>query len=182
MAESAESLLIRRLFRESHGAVIAPGYASYLRHDGAEAAGAALGYRRAGHERLMLECYLDAPVEQVVSAALGRPVRRESLIEIGNFAAANAFAMIGLWGAAANDLGTDCEIAVATLTAPLRAMFARIGVPLTMLAPARPERIANAAAWGRYYETDPQVCAGVIAAGQAAITAFLARRQRSAAA
>ena len=106
-------------------------------------------------------------------------VPRKDIIEDGNFAAETAIAMIELWGAAANDLAGRSAIAVATLTAPLRRIFTRIGVPIVEIAPARPEALGAAAAeWGRYYETDPRVCAGIIREGQAAISAFLARRNR----
>ncbi|WP_240197828.1 thermostable hemolysin [Novosphingobium sp. P6W] len=46
-----------------------------------------------------------------------------------------------------------------------------------MLGPARAEQADEHAAWGRYYESDPQVCAGFIAQGQDAIARFLARRE-----
>ena len=124
-----------------------------------------------------LEAYLDAPVEDLAAIALGRPVARRQIVEIGNLAAVNPLAMIALWGAAANDLAALGDVAVATLTAPLRAMFRRIGIPIAAIAPARGERLGSAAsAWGRYYDQDPWVCAGVIANGQAAINCFLERR------
>lgn len=181
MSERSKAGLVQRRFLEIHGARIVPSFASYRRVDRAEVPRAALGYRRAGSEPLFLERYLDVPVEQLVSAALNRPTRRDSIIEIGNLAADDAFAMIELWGSVANDLGAVHEVAVATLTAPLRAMFDRIGVPLTLLAPAGIARSDDPAAWGRYYRNDPCVCAGVISEGQSAISAFLARRRRRAA-
>ncbi|MCT2398201.1 thermostable hemolysin [Novosphingobium mangrovi (ex Huang et al. 2023)] len=181
MDDSPEISLVRRRFLEAHGASVRPAFGSYVHVTRAERPRAALGYCRAGSEPLFLERYLDAPVEQAVSAATGRPAARESIIEIGNLAADDAFAMIELWGSVANDLGAGCEIAVATLTAPLRAMFARIGVPLVVLGSAVAERADDPEAWGHYYARDPQVCAGVIAQGQQAIAAFLARRRRSAA-
>lgn len=177
--------LIRRKYRESFGASARPNYAAWLQAASAAAAtaGAALGYCRAGAQPLFLEAYLDAPVEVLVAGALGRPVARDAIVEIGNFAADNALAMVELWGTAANDLGGTSEIAVATLTAPLRRMFARIGLPLIEIAPALPERLGDGAAqWGSYYALEPVVCAGVIADGQAAIAAFMARRGRSIAA
>jgi hypothetical protein len=175
--------LVRRRYGEVFGAALTPVFSNW-RHRGADhAAGAALGYQRAGAAPLFLEAYLDRPIEQVVSEALGRPIERSSVVEIGNFAADNALHMIELWGAAANDLGSDSEIAVATLTAPLRKMFARIGLPVRVLAPARLEALAgDGRDWGSYYDSDPQVCMGVIAHGQQAIAQFLARRSRAAAA
>jgi hypothetical protein len=104
-------------------------------------------------------------------------------VEIGNFAADNALVMLELWGAVANDLAGSSEIAVATLTAPLRRIFDRVGLPFVSLAAARPERIGEGAAlWGSYYQQDPQVCAGPIADGQAAIAQWRARRPARAAA
>lgn len=118
-----------------------------------------------------------------MSAALRRPVPREAIVEIGNLAADDAWSMIALWGEAANDLGDVSEVVVATLTAPLRRMFARIGVPVQPLMRAEPERLGKGAAdWGSYYALDPLVCTGSIAEGQRAIAAFLSRRRREGAA
>jgi hypothetical protein len=158
-----------------------PGFRSYLNVGRSGAVHAQVGYRRASTEPLFLERYLDAPVEQVLSAALHRPVARDAVVEIGNLAADDATALVELWARAANDLGTDCEIAVATLTAPLRAMFARLGLQLVELAPARIERVADPKAWGRYYASDPRVCAGSIAEGQQALARFFSRRRSRAA-
>lgn len=171
--------LISRKYADVFGATARPSYAEWIGTD----CRAALGFRRANTGPLFLEAYLDNPIEKLVSAALARKVKRTAIVEIGNFAAENAIAMVELWGSAANDLGGTSEIAVATLTAPLRRMFARIGVPIAVLAPARPERLGKAAAqWGRYYASDPMICMGLIAEGQDAIASFLARRSRRVAA
>jgi hypothetical protein len=128
---------------------------------------------------LFLEQYLDCAVERLVAFAFSRPVERGQIVEIGKLASNNGLAMIDLWAMAANDLGSSSEFAVATLTAPLRSMFARAGVPIVELAEARPEMLgASAAQWGSYYENEPRVCAGLISEGQAALTAYLARRAR----
>jgi len=177
MPEATDISLIGRKYQDVFGARVVPAFGSYLSRESAGLAGAILGYRRAGEDRLFLEAYLDQPVEDEVARAFGRPFARDAIVEIGNFAADSAMAMVELWGAAANDLGGSNEVAVATLTAPLRRTFARIGIPIAILAPASPERLGEASdAWGRYYEADPRVCAGIIADGQGAIAAFLARR------
>ncbi len=143
---------------------------------------AALGYRRATSEALFLEAYLDAPVEQVLERRLGRRFARRDIVEIGNLASCNAPAMIALWARTANDLGSDAEVAVAVLTAPLRRMFARLGVPLVELARADAARIEGAGEnWGRYYQHRPLVCAGMISDGQARLARFSARIERRAA-
>jgi hypothetical protein len=182
MVENSQAPLIRRRYREAFGAALTPAFATWMHEGGTGTSGAGLGYRRAGAETLFLEAYLDEPIELAVSAALGRPVARDRIVEIGNFAADNALSMIALWGAAANDLGGASEVAVATLTAPLRRMFARIGLPIVDIAPARPERLGGTCGeWGSYYQLDPRICAGVITEGQQAIGRFLSRRKQVAA-
>jgi Thermostable hemolysin len=182
MQASADIALIDRKYREKLGAKITPNFQSWLHCGSGDARSAALGFRRASSEPLFLEVYLDRPIESFVSATLNRPVARNEIIEIGNFAAENAMAMIALWGAAANDLGGNAEVAVATLTAPLRRMFLRIGIPMEVMAPATPDRLGKASKnWGRYYSLDPQICVGVISEGQQAIANFISRRAGKAA-
>lgn len=181
MLETQSMELVRRSFLNAHGVRARPGFSDLLHVTRADAPRAVLGYRRAGTGPLFLERYLDAPIETFVSAALGRPVPRGDVIEIGSLAADDAFALVSLWATAANDLGADCEVAVATLTEPLRRMFARIGVPLHVLGRATADRMDDPEAWGRYYESDPMVCAGLIAEGQRAIAAYLASRRKAAA-
>lgn len=178
MPERSDLRLIAGKYHESFGARLSPDYASYLSCGDASRSSAALGFRCADAGPLFLERYLDAPIEAHLPALFGRNFSRAQIVEIGNFAAANAMAMVQLWGAAANDLSGISEVAVATLTAPLRRMFARIGLPIACIAPATRERAgADADIWGRYYESDPWVCAGLIAQGQGALAAFLERRE-----
>ena len=177
MTPGDEFGMIRQRYRDCFAAELSPGFSDYIHRPGTGGSTAALGYARAADAPLFLEAYLDAPVEDLASIALDRPVARRQIVEIGNLAAVNPLAMIALWGAAANDLAALGDVAVATLTAPLRAMFRRIGIPIAAIAPARGERLGSAAsAWGRYYDQDPWICAGIIADGQAAINCFVERR------
>ncbi len=183
MPAADEWNLIRRRYRDVFGATLAPSFASYMHRGCNNEHGAALGYKRAGSEALFLEAYLDEPIEEIVSRIVGKTIARDRIVEIGNFAADNVMAMVSLWGAAANDLAGLSEYAVATLTLPLRKMFARIGVPVIPVAPALAGRLPHGDSdWGSYYQLDPWVCTGNIAEGQNALTAFLQRRQREAAA
>lgn len=168
-------------YRRAYGSARAAVFDNYLCTGGTTRA--ALGYRRASAGPLFLEAYLDDSIEAHVSAALRRPVNRDAIVEIGNLAANNAWTMIALWGEAANDLGGTSEVVVATLTAPLRRMFARIGVPVHELIRADPAKLGPLAAdWGNYYAQDPRVCAGLIAEGQRALVSFQTRRRRESAA
>ena len=177
MLETRSTDLVSRRYLHVHGAQVRATYTETLAVSREGFTRAVLGYRRADAEDLFLERYLDVPIELCLSQALGRPVPRGSVIEIGNLAADDAFAMVALWASAANDLAGACEIAVATLTAPLRRMFTRMGVPLYVLAPATLDRAGDAGEWGRYYASNPVVCAGLIAPGQEAIGAYLASRR-----
>ena len=180
MHDTAPAELVRRRFLAAHGAQVQPAYEDMMTQSRGGVVKAALGYRRAGATPLFLERYLDAPIEQILSRAFARDVSRDAVLEIGNLAAEDALALIALWGAVANDLGSQCEVAVATLTADLRRMFVRIGVPMVFLTQAEISRIDEPAAWGAYYDCDPWVCAGLIAEGQRAISTFVSRRKAAA--
>ena len=174
--------LVTSRYAAQHGAAPKVTYHELLGERCGGRVCAALGYRRADREQLFLEAYLDAPVEQVLTQQLARPVSRADIVEIGNLASCNATAMIGLWARTANDLGNDAQIAVAVLTAPLRAMFQRLGVSLVKIAKADPARLApDGSEWGRYYDLDPVVCAGFISEGQERLARFSARLERNAA-
>ena len=173
--------MIRRRYAQAFGADLAPSFETYRGH-GTRPCRAALGYRRAGLEPLFLEAYLDEPVEALARRCLGRLVPRDRIVEIGNFAADNALAMIALWGSVSNDLAETSDVAVATLTRPLRTMFERIGIPFHVVADARPDRLPlTVSDWGHYYDRHPQVCLGEIALAQQAIAAFTAPRRQAAA-
>ncbi len=173
MQTQAARLLIQRRYAHIHGAIPNLDFPHFSVDCRDGLAGAALGYRRAGEDRLFLEAYLDEPIEAAVSRCLGRAVDRMRIVEIGNMAADTAPAMVRLWARTANDLSGDTEIAVAVLTASLRAMFGRLGVRLHEIGPARAERLGEGAAlWGRYYASDPVVCAGAIADGHLSLARF----------
>lgn len=174
--------LISRKYAREYRASPEMNFPEFRSHNGKGDPRAALGYRRADAGPLFLESYLDTPVEQALHAHLGRRFSRHDIVEIGNLASETAPAMIALWARTANDLGNEAEIAVAVLTRPLRSMFRRLGVTLTEIAPALPERIADAARWGAYYAQDPVICAGLIADGQTRLARFAHRIARQCAA
>ena len=171
--------IAQRRYRERYAADIAPSYARWVAEEAAPGHGAVLGYRDAAEGPLFLETYLDSPIEAAIAEALHRPVSRNQIVEIGSFAADNCLAMARLWASAASRLVGSHSIAVATLTRPMRAMFARIGLPLTEIAVATADRLdGGASRWGRYYDEDPRVCVGLIADGQAALATFFDRGAR----
>ena len=181
MLSAAGRELVRRRYAAVHGAVSRLDYPRYRAVESNGAPRAVLGWRRAAEGRLFLETYLDAPIEAAVRDAFGRPVARTEIVEIGDHASCSGLATTSLWLETARLLSHEAEIGVAVLTAPLRRMFARIGLPLVELAPADPARLGGTAdAWGRYYDADPIVCAGEIAAGRAVFDGWAATARREA--
>lgn len=175
MSEAVRTFVADR-YAAQHGAKPCMDYGQWhVVHARSEQPMAALAVRRAADETLFLETYLELPIEAAVSMAFGRQVERGDIVEIGCLAAAPTPAMLRLWGEAAVSLSDQHRVAVATLTLPLRRMFARVGLPFVELAKADPALLRGAARhdWGRYYETQPFVCAGDIAAGSAALKAFV---------
>ena len=175
---STTPALISKRYSEVHCAVPTKYYEDFLARTTETDGGAAVGFRRAGEERLFLEHYLDEAIEILVSQAFGFSVHRHDIVELGNLASDSGIALLNLWSDAANDLGGRSQVAVATLIAPVRAMFARIGLPIVELAHAAPEALGDSASeWGRYYDSDPRVCAGLISEGQRALTNYASRRK-----
>lgn len=126
-----------------------------LGNDGAPLAAAGL---RLHEDGFFSEAYLDAPLE-TLAAALGHAFERSEFLEVTTLVSATPFALFPLM-AAMLAWGREHRLGcgVFTATAPLRKLFSRLGIPFTPLVAADPERLANAADWGRYYERDPWVC------------------------
>ncbi|MDD3650888.1 thermostable hemolysin [Immundisolibacter sp.] len=170
-ARAAVEAYIARRYARCHGARIDSFLPHLLsaEHDGGCVG--ALGLRPADTEPLFLEHYLDAPVEAAVAAAMRQPVERAQVVEIGNLATSSRRAgqvLITLLIEALR--GAGFRWLVFTATRQVRALVQDLGFALDALAAADPTRLGGAsAAWGRYYEAEPQVMAGDLAAGAAHI-------------
>ena len=89
---------------------------------------------------------------------------RDDIVEVGAHASRRSRDTLALWAHTAVFLDRRAEIVVAVLTQPMRSMLTRAGVEIFPLAAASPDRVAGGAGpWGRYYDLDPTVCAGLIA-------------------
>lgn len=129
---------------------------------------AAAGSRRADKDPLFLEHYLDEPIERTLTRLSGRAVRRAEIAEIGNLATLSAGpAAPMLFAALAAYLAEDgATFAVATATRRLRRAFKAFGFGAAEIAPAARVKLPNAGAdWGRYFDHDPVVVWGRVAAG-----------------
>ena len=159
---------IDRIYRRCYGAEIQAHYATILSvHREDNTILGALGFRFARQERLFLEQYLDAPVEQILCNAYNEPVVRDTVTEIGNLASLGGGASIFLFTALNAYLDQQgMKFSVITGTTPIRRYFSALGFNVQELARAdRSRLIGNGAAWGHYYDEDPRVIAGNV--GQA---------------
>lgn len=141
---------------------------------------AAAGVRFAEEGPLFLEQYLDSPVEQAVAVAFGRPVARDSIVEIGSLASDSPDASLRLFGALASWLADHCgrRFAVATARPELERLLGRAGFGLSTLGHANPRRLGEGAGdWGSYYARTPRVFAGEI--GDSSALPLLRQRLRA---
>jgi hypothetical protein len=146
-------------FDKHYGAAVAhfmPHLAGVHRHGAWQAV---LGLRFAGSEPLFIEQYLDAPIEQVL-AARGLSATRQDIAEIGHLFAESRPALMQLFLLIAQGLHQlKMSTLVFTATRDVRVLLKRHGIELLPLSPADPARLGDkAAAWGRYYDTCPEVC------------------------
>jgi len=128
---------------------------------------AAAGYAAAGAQQLFLEQYLDRPIEQALGSAVGRPIARGSIVEVGNLAAISAGMARALIPQLARHLHHMGYRWVAfTATRALRNSFHRLGLkPLPIAAADRARLADRGLSWGSYYDQDPVVMAGKISLG-----------------
>ncbi len=133
----------------------------------------ALGLRSAS-KRLFLEQYLDQRIEQSVSARIGRSVRRQSIVEVGHFSGTYPGAVRAMIRLLTERLHAEgYEWVTFTGTASLRNAFSRLGLSPLVLQAADINRLPpeERAAWGSYYDHEPQVLVGNITEGYLALHA-----------
>ena len=163
---------ITRRFRDAHGARISnfmPQLIAIFNHNGDVLA--ALGLRNAAKEPLFLEQYLDAPLEQLLSAQSGdtaAPAQRGDIVEIGNLASIDRRASRRLFGFLAGFLISEgYQWATFTGCPSLRKIFNLLGIDTFSLGEARVERLAaDQRDWGSYYDDKPEVLAGRVVNGK----------------
>ena len=145
---------------------------------------AVLGLRAAETGALYLEHYLAQPAEQVLAGALGRPVARRELTEIGNLAAHGRHAQGLIRTLVATLAAAGRPYVMFTASARLNRLLTHMGLTTRPLLGADPARLPpdQQGRWGRYYEEAPQVTLGLIepsyarlASGHAADADWLAR-------
>ena len=98
---------------------------------------------------------------------LEQRLARDHVVEVGHLASEKPGSSLHVIVALARHLAqAGYEWVVFTATRELVRLFTRLGLPLLALAKADPARLGDeAAAWGRYYDTQPVVVAGRIRLG-----------------
>lgn len=167
---AAAETFVAQVYRARYGArltVFMPQLLAW--RDDAGALRAVVGLRHGGDASLFVEQYLDVPAEAAVAAALGRPVAREALVEVGNFAACSAGdarAVIVHLTERLHAAGVRWVLFAATRQ--LRNAFDRLHLATVELADADPARLGEGSAdWGTYYDAQPKLMFGDVAAGHA---------------
>jgi len=123
---------------------------------------AACGFRSAALGALFLETYLDQPIETLLSERTGLPVKRDDIIEVGNFSVAEHGLANYLITAAVDQLhATSKQWAVFTVVPMLHNAFIKMGLNPLVLGDADKNRLPaeERAEWGSYYAQKPQIMA-----------------------
>lgn len=160
--------LIRTRYQRAYGARLHRIMPCLLTASAAGVLVAALGLAPASGGPLLLERYLDRPVEEELADRSGHPVRRSEVVEVGNFADLRPGAVAAVIPPVTAYLHREgYRWAVITAVRPVQRAFARSGLELATLAVADPARLGDDASrdWGTYYAHGPVVLAGDIRAG-----------------
>jgi hypothetical protein len=121
------------------------------------------------------EHYLDLPIEATLARVGGQSVARDRIFEFSTFASRRPTSIPQFLDDAINYAETTgYEWGFFTLTQSLRQILDRLGLKLRFLGSADACRLADALAWGSYYDEDPQVYAGNC---ESLTTRFSARRR-----
>jgi hypothetical protein len=169
-ARAGTEQFIARVYRQHFGARLHHFMPVLASHSVDGRACAAAGYRSAV-EPLFLERYLTQPVEQVLAEALGQPVPRGQIVEIGQFASQCAGEGRRLMLSLARHLvDAGFRWAVITATAELRRLLRHQRLAVLPLATAQRRCVGDEAPlWGSYYRHAPKVLAGDLLASLTAL-------------
>jgi hypothetical protein len=120
-------------------------------------------------QNFFLEQYLDAPIETELQQFCDEQIAREQLVEIGNLVATTRGASRLMFIILASVLNlSGFKWMVFTATKPLLSNLRKLGFETLVIADAKPSCLSNNAnaAWGSYYDNQPQVVAGNLSNAQ----------------
>ena len=139
---------------------------------------AAVGYRAAADGPLFLECYTNGPIEQVIASQAGFEVSRREIVEVGSLACTGGRAAMEMVQSLIPALIEDgFSWVVFTGADTVRNVFRRLHLtPIALCIANKSVLGPKQAEWGTYYEHNPVVMAGPIAAGVAALNVMRGTR------
>jgi hypothetical protein len=151
---------VRAVYRDAYGADVRD-FAPLLvaATDAAGRISCVAGIRTAP-DGFFLGTYLDQSIETALSGFGGGQVPSEAILEVASLASTSPFPVLPVvdaivaWGRS-----RAMEWGVFTATAPLRRLLTRAGMTYAEICAARPQRVDDPGVWGRYYDSDPRVCA-----------------------
>ncbi len=152
---------IADVFAETYGAEVTEFAPFLMAMNCGGNVSAAAGMRPANVGPLLLEQYLDDPIEQVLSQCYGESLGRHEIFELGNLAAlrpgvCQVFYLI-MAGVMAR---TNLNYVVFAGTKQVAKGLDKLGFRMKSIVAADPARVGGSAAnWGSYYDSDPQVMA-----------------------
>ena len=119
----------------------------------------------------LVEQYLDAPAQEVVSRWVGHDVARSSIMEVGNLAADNLTVVIKLTAFMFHRFHeAGKQWALFTGTDGVRLALRRARIPFVSIQKADPRKLgAEREAWGNYYDSAPEVLLVNLAEGVAVV-------------
>jgi hypothetical protein len=123
---------------------------------------AVCGLSSAHENTLFLECYLDQPIEQILSTISGKSISRHHITEIGNLAVASPENIRCLLTSIHLQLHkTDAEWAVFTGIRSLKNALTKLNIPTISLGVAKLDSLPEheRKSWGSYYDENPEVLA-----------------------
>jgi len=123
---------------------------------------AVCGLRSATDEPLFLETYLEQPIDVRLSARMGYTIHRNEIVEVGNFAVAEAGAARSLVNEIMQQLySTSKQWAVFTIVPMISNAFVKMGIQAELLGEAKQEclPLEQQGVWGTYYDQKPKIMA-----------------------
>ncbi|MDT8427228.1 MAG: thermostable hemolysin [Pseudomonadales bacterium] len=124
---------------------------------------AVLGLQPAASGPLLIETYLQKPIEEITSTLTGTVVQRDQIIEIGNLAGNNGGSQLLFILLTELLYQAGYTWVSFTATAQVSSLLRRLGFSPVKLGNADPAKLGTAAnKWGTYYEGKPAVLLGDI--------------------
>lgn len=125
----------------------------------ADSLDAVVGLRPGNLENMLLQKYLDKPVDQKIAEVSQQPVTRDDVVEIGNLVSVKrggSQIVFILLAAVLESAGYQWMVFTGTPT--VKKLINRLGYDPIILNEANPATLGTAAShWGRYYQTCPKV-------------------------